>query len=263
MPTPLYQRIAAILLEAPPNVEELFTRLAEPLTELWRQYGFAPGSRVKADTETGLLHVGYQDQAFMDAVNQHPLLSQYLTVNSNNTPGGGAAYRVKTGKLALSLHGGNLNTLLGGLRHELVHRAQHERAGEHFGYSRRHKELIQRSNNMYTAPNAAGVVYAKGNYSNADFNKAHNDKAKSYTEEPVEAQAFGVQTAGALKNQPDWRSRLRSGAVDTDGGRRYAQTNNGTPKGRNRMLKNAYQYLTQNEAVAAHVVNRLLDYEPT
>lgn len=145
------------------------------------------------------------------------------------------------------------------LKHELVHRAQHEHSnwekkGGYGSKTRRIKAAMQRAavqnhgfeqkwaqNKHLSSEDAKAQLVAREAY-DANMNKF----LPAYYDEPSEAQAHAVEVAAELQGDPQWKERLRAGAKDTDKGKAYAKHAN--VYGRKRMLKNAYQAMTQESA---------------
>ena len=200
----------ALILEAPPNVEPLLQKLLARLRPIWKKY-------------TDPLRLSLNQAKAAAAANRDPVLQRYLKFYPNHRQ---THYSLKDRYIHFGLQPYTvLNALTRDLRHELVHRMQHRRSGGHMAYGAAVQKL-----------------------SNTDIKAISQNQQPStavlraYTQDPIETQAYGVQLAGELHGK-DWRKALRKGAPNTITRDVYHRMP------RQRMLKNAYQYLTRNEAV--------------
>lgn len=247
-----------LIVEAPPDVEELYAQLAGPISRLFTRYS-KKADKAQALSRTIIYHPT-QTKQFADAVENHPLLGKYIHISLKHDK---AFYSTPHKKIVLgcNLKNANLGSLLSSLYHELIHMEQHRRSGkDDWGYRKSHLNNVKK----YFAAN---VEFEKqreqGKVNKMDFNrfaKIEKEKQKSYFEEPIEIQAIAGQQAAELKGLPDWKDKLRTGNFN-----RLSPYRRKSPygvdisqKAKNRFFKNTYQALTRNETASA-IVSVLLE----
>ena len=223
--------------EAMPNVDALFHQLAERLKVVFDQCLPDVGKCIKTAAED-------------------PVLSNYvrLTAGSPYNPTKGQ-YHGTDKRVVIGIYDGmKPSNWRATLKHELVHRAQHERSkwatkGGYGAKTRRIKAAMQRAavqNHELEQKHPVPLTpeeFARQRLARASYDSSADKLLPAYYDEPSEAQAHAVEVATELHGDPQWKERLRAGAKDTEKGSAYAKYANAS--GRKRMLKNAYQAMTQ------------------
>lgn len=243
------------LFEAPPNVDELFNKLAPELTALIQQAQAAAYARYKA-----AYHVVYdytpELEALTKAVAEHPLLSQYIDfVGDEDDYSTSGFFNPRTKRIIVKAGVKSpLAQVLKTLKHELVHHAQDALSGGKSKYTKKFRRLRS------TSPE----------------NKEQSAQAaQAYYDEPLETQANAVADTVGMEQDKNWRDSVRRGDLP-DGNAAYSPakvekwrkgvTDPNHPvfnkvasaRGRKRYWKDVYKTLERNESLPLALVNYLL-----
>ena len=216
-------QIVNILLESPPNVEPLLGQIVAELKKIYK----GPVTTKK----------GYLEHA----INTHPFLSRYIYCAQTGSHATGS-YNPRIKKITLNTGDQSvwhLDTVTAVLRHELAHMEQDRLSGGKFHKTAAARKASTRYMNMFDPK----TRIMKPQYSHYDYRDATAAKYRMYAEDPIEVQAFGVETAGELGH--DWQNKLRSGAKDLPGTSFYAVPGTVSDKTRKRFYKTAYQSAEQ------------------
>ena len=225
------------LMEAPPDIRPLYNPMAKRLTELWREcmeFGKRPDLSGKA-------------MKFLVAqVRQDPVLAPYLELVTGKGKMTDARGEYSVGLRKIRMNTDELHIMLSTLRHELVHLYQHTKSHREKAYSNKYSRQLSKVNK------AARDYHAHGKTTplEHDYYSQSGKLNQVYMAEPIEAQARGVEAAGALS-----KNRFHADAQMRRGGDARQQFKGIDTKAYRRYLKNMYQsYQQQSEALVKHML---------